>query len=364
MQKKILVGVPPKAHVSLASDEIIGLRGLGYDCATIIYGRNNQDAGVFTKLFATITKAFAMVIELYKFRPHYLYLNSRLEPVAGTRDFISLLIVKCFYFFRLKIIIKSHGSDHTLFLKNSSWYKKLVVPFLRKYVNAWLFLSSEEIELVRAEDASFAKKLFVTPNIIDPSRCHKLAGFNNSFHLPENRYKFLFVGRMTREKGIFEVLESIPFLDFKEKCVFIFVGDGEHFDELKQKSVALNVDHLTFFPGYLPDSECDHFYANTDALIFPTYFTEGFPMALFKSVANGMPVITTRMRAAKDYLQEPANVLWVKEKSPESVAAAVTKLYHDKDLQQRMHDNNIKLGEQFSVEKVSLLMDKIFTSLS
>ena len=361
--QKILIGVPPKAHVSLAMDEIDGLKKLGYQCFVVSYGRNNQSVSIINKLFATIFKGFKIVQELYKTAPAYLYLNSRFEPAGSTRDFISLFLVKMLYYKKLKVIVKSHGSDYTILLKESFWFKKVVIPFLKKNVNGWFFLSGDEKKLIENCDSVLASKVFVTPNIIDPSRCIKSASFKDKYHLKEDKYKFLFVGRMVKVKGIFDIMNSIPLLDFREQCTFIFVGDGDNFIELKELAVTLKINHLVLFPGYLPDKECDHFYANSDALIFPTYDTEGFPIALFKSVAVGLPVLTTRIRAAKDYLQEPANVLWIKEKSPQSIAQAAAVLYNDKLLQNSMQHNNKILGEQFSQEKVSSLMSKAFLSL-
>jgi len=362
--QKILIGVPPKAHVSLAMDEVGGLKNLGYQCSIVSYGRNNKSVGVINKLFATIFKAFNIVQELYRTTPALLYLNSRFEPVGSTRDFISLFIVKMLYYKKLKVVIKSHGSDYTILLKESFWYKNIVVPFLRKNVNGWFFLSADEKKLIENCDSILASKVFVTPNIIDPSRCIESVSFKDKYQLKEDKYKFLFVGRMVKVKGIFDIMNSIPLLDFKERCTFIFVGDGDDFAELKELASTLKINHLVLFPGYLPDKECDHFYANSDALIFPTYDTEGFPIALFKSVAVGLPVMTTRIRAAKDYLQEPGNVLWIKEKSPESIAEAASALFNNKDLQKSMQQNNILLGEQFSQQRVSLLMSKAFISLT
>jgi glycosyltransferase involved in cell wall biosynthesis len=361
--QKILIGVPPKAHVSLAMDEIEGLQDLGYECSVVSYGRNNQSVGIINKLFATTFKAIKIVQSLYRSKPAFLYLNSRFEPAGSTRDFISLFIVKMLYYKKLKVIIKSHGSDYTILLKQSFWFKNVVIPFLKNNVDGWFFLSNDEKKLIEHCDSNLASKVHVTPNIIDPSRCVASASFKDKYQLKEDKYKFLFVGRMVKVKGIFDIMNSIPLLDFRELCTFIFVGDGDDFAELKELAVSLKINHLVMFPGYLPDKECDHFYANADALIFPTYDTEGFPIALFKSVAVGLPVLTTRIRAAKDYLQEPDNVLWIKEKSPESIAGAARQLFNDKLLQKNMQENNKKLGAQFTKQKVSSLMSKVFQTL-
>src|SRR5687767_8447073 len=170
MAQRILVGVPPKHHVLLSLDEIEGFIDLGYTCKSVPYGRNDSSAGKVKKLLGVIAKAFNIVKELYAFNPHILYLNSRFEPVGTTRDFITVLIIKLFYFRRVKIVIKTHGSDVSIMEKTSFFYRKLMVPFLREHVDAWFFLSSEEKEMVRKYDAVLGNKIFITANIVDPGR--------------------------------------------------------------------------------------------------------------------------------------------------------------------------------------------------
>jgi glycosyltransferase involved in cell wall biosynthesis len=363
MNQRILVGVPPKHHVLLSHDEIAGFTDLGYTCKSVPYGRNDYRAGKIKKLWGVVVKAFNVVRELYAFSPDILYLNSRFEPVATTRDFITVLIVKLFYFRRVKIVIKTHGSDVTILQRTVFFYQRLVIPFLRDHVDAWFFLSSEEKELVRQYDPVLARKIFITANIVDPGRSVASLAFREKYSLDESKFKVLFVGRIVREKGVFSLLESIPLLSCKEDCQIIFVGDGPDMEALKKEAEALKVTAYTRFPGFIPDHECDHFYANADILAFPTYFNEGFPMALFKSVAAGLPVITTRIRAAKDHLSAPDNVLWVDGESAQSVAKAIDTLYDNHALRKAMSQNNRQIAKKFTRLQVCTGMHEVMMSI-
>jgi glycosyltransferase involved in cell wall biosynthesis len=363
MAQRILVGVPPKHHVLLSHDEIEGFIDLGYTCKPVPYGRNDAAAGKFKKLLGVIGKAFNIVKELYAFSPHILYLNSRFEPVGTTRDFITVLIIKLFYVRSVKIVIKTHGSDVSVLQRQSFFYRKMAMPFLRKHVDAWFFLSNEEKEMVAQYDEALARKIFITANIVDPGRSVASLAFREKYALDERKFKVLFVGRIVREKGVFSLLESIPMLSCKKDCLFIFVGDGPHLEALKKKAESLQITQYTRFTGFIPDHECDHFYANADILAFPTYFNEGFPMALFKSVAAGLPVITTRIRAAKDHLTSPDNVLWVDGESPESVAEAIGTLYDNHALRKLMSENNRQIAKRFSRGQVCAGMHEVMMSI-
>ncbi len=358
MNKKILIGVPPTNHILLAHDEVQGLTEIGYTCNTITYGSNNQSISNIKKLQKVMVNAFKIVFALYKFSPGYLYLNSRFEPIATSRDFISLLIIKLFYFKRLKVIIKTHGSDLSLLCNKSFFLKRLLLPFMISQVDAWFFLSNEEKEIIAKGNSRLSNKVYVTSNIIDPTRSVSSSAFKQKYALNTDKFKILYVGRMVREKGIFDILKSIPLISFKEDCVFIFVGNGPHLKELKSLATELNLLSYVRFLGFVPDEECDHFYANTDLLVFPTFYTEGFPMALFKSVAAGLPIITTRIRAAKDHLKSPDNVLWVEAESVKSIADAVSTLYKNDTLISSMSENNKAVGRKFSRSNVCAEMNE------
>jgi glycosyltransferase involved in cell wall biosynthesis len=357
LNKKILVGVPPKNHIVLAYDEVQGLTDLGYQCSTIVYGSNNQSISKLKRLYKVVVNAVKLVRALYSFSPSFLYINSRFEPLATSRDFISVLIIRLLYYKRLKISIKSHGSDLSILLNDSFLYKKVIMPFMLRQVDAWFFLSNEEKEIIGSRSRKLLQKVYVTSNIIDPARSVSSAAFREKYSFNNSKFKVLYVGRMVREKGIFDIIKSITLIGFKEQCVFIFVGDGPDFKELQSYTEELELSSCVRFLGFIPDAECDHFYANTDLLVYPTFDTEGFPMALFKSVAAGLPIVTTRIRAAKDHLTAPENVLWVEAKSAQSIAAAFSTLYHNKDLRSSMSQNNKLVGKKFSRSNVCAEMN-------
>lgn len=360
MKNRILFGIPPHAHVSLAMDEVNALERLGWQCYTTSYARNNQQEGKIKKIIGTIRNAFALKSKLKNSGAAYLYLNSRFEPAGSIRDFITLMVLHFFYTKHPKVIIKSHGSDCSILSNNSFLYKKVIVPFLTRKVDTWIFLSTEEKVIIERLHPVMAEKVHVLPNIIATERIKPSPDFKNKYQLPTDKFICLYVGRLIDVKGIFDILDSVGFLHLQDKFHFVFVGSGPHENELKQRANQLADKASIQFTGYIKDTECDQFYMNADVLIYPTYDTEGFCMALFKSIACGLPVITTRVRAAKDYLSEPQNVLWVNEKSPKEIAQALERLYLDNSMKTSMMENNKLLGKTFSPEKVAIQMDAIF----
>ena len=223
MIKKILVGIPPKNHVNLAMDEVLGLTELDYICDTIVYTRNKPFAGKLDKLFGVIRNAFNLVLKLYSFKPDLVYLNSRFEKVGTTRDFLTVFIIRLLYWKKLDIAIKTHGSNFKILTEKSFFFHSVVMPYLSREVNLWFFLSQEEKNKLTELAPKFARKVYVTGNIIDPKRSIKSELFMKEQGLSDGRFKFFFAGRMVAAKGIFTILKAIPNFKYKEECVFIFL---------------------------------------------------------------------------------------------------------------------------------------------
>ncbi|MDF4201836.1 glycosyltransferase family 4 protein [Maribacter sp. SA7] len=359
MKKVILIGIPPKEHVILAMDEFKGLKELGNECHTVVYTRNKWNATTLDRIYGVLINAINVLKMLYRVKPDILYLNSRVNSLGIVRDFISLLLFRFLYWGKLKIIIKSHGSDTSFMEGNSFYYKCIIAPFVSSQVDAYLMLSQEEKKNLLYYFPGLKGKVYVTYNIIDPSRSTKSDNFKKSNGLDENKFNFLFIGRMVRDKGVYSILKAIPYFDGRDDAMFTMVGSGEELENLKILATELNIEKYVKFTGYIDEIECDHFFANCDALVFPS-LDEGFSMVLFKSISSGLPVITTRIRAAKDQLNEPENCLWVDGNSELSVAKALNAIYDNHELRNRMEVNNKHLGKKYSKESVCKNMDQVF----
>ena len=361
---KVLIGINPKAHVLPGTDELDGLNKIGFQCRSARYGRKDYSVqGHTRRLFDVVLNSFNIISALYTFSPDILYLNSRFDPLASVRDAITIFLVKCFYYKKLKIAIKSHGSDMSVFTTRSFLYKRIIVPHLTRHVDLWLLLSEEEKSTISKYNTGIAEKVSVTCNIIDPSRLISSAEFRKKYKLNNDKMKIIFIGRVVDEKGVFEFLKAIPLVDCKDKCDFILVGDGKDFSQVKQLAGELGLDPYLRFIGWVEEGETEHFYDCVDILILPTFHTEGFSMVLFNAVASGLPVITTRIRAAVDHLKMPENVIWVEPKSEKQVADAINELIRNETLRNNMSANNKTLASRFSRDKVCHEMSEAFMSI-
>ena len=87
-------------------------------------------------------------------------------------------------------------------------------------------------------------------------------------------------------------------------------------------------------------------------------------MTVFQSAAAGLGIITTRVRAAADYLREPEHCLWVEPRNPKMLSEKILFLVDHPEVLERMSRNNQELAKSFSSEKVTDEYLRIFSEIS
>ena len=96
---------------------------------------------------------------------------------------------------------------------------------------------------------------------------------------------------------------------------------------------------------YVPDIA--EFYRRCDLFVLPS-MDDGFGMALFEAMANGVPAIATRNCGASELLTDGVDGLVIDAGSTEQLAAAMESLYRDEPRRQAL-----ALAGQAAVERIS-----------
>jgi len=356
-KKNILVSVPEISHRQIATYEVEGLKKLDFYVTTTLYGSEGRKNNLF-RLLTVFKNAYSIIKIVRKEKIDLIYLNTGLDKYTLLRDFTTLLILRLI---RSKIVLKIHGSEANLLQT-----KNIIYRFMIRKVSSWAdgfgVLSTEENQ--NFVNAGFkSEKVFVLKNIINPKIYLKNMEFRlkySSINIPI----LLFVARLIPSKGLIDTLLAAIIL--KEKG-FIFkliiIGDGPDRIQAERIVAESNITSFVIFTGFIPEENTKAFYANSDLLVFPTYHTEGFAMAVFQSVAAGLPIITTKIRAAADYLKDPDNCLWVDPKNPEMLAEKIVYLLENRDVSRQMSENNKRLSKLFTQEIVCKELELIFNEM-
>ena len=182
-------------------------------------------------------------------------------------------------------------------------------------------------------------RVFSAPNAVDNDLFSAAAAKvrqDSSAHrrdlgLPD-RY-FLFVGRLVREKGVFELLSAYAELDaqMRQQVGLVFIGDGSCRLQLQAQAAAISPAMIKF-AGFVHREQLATHYALADMLILPTY-TDTWGLVVNEAMACGLPVIlSSAAGCAPDLAKENWNGLLVPPRDVPSLTAAMTSLARQPEL--------------------------------
>lgn len=160
-----------------------------------------------------------------------------------------------------------------------------------------------------------------------------------------------FVGRLTKPKGIYELLEAA---DILEDIEFLLIGPNDGNIEFPDKP---NVK----LPGRKSHEEVVEYLKKADVLLFPSY-TEGFPLTVLEAMSCGLPVIATGVGAIPDMIGDTGGIII---DSPDATLLIdAIKALGDKNLRAEMSKNNIrKVKECYLRDSVLKQILDIYTNL-
>ena len=127
-------------------------------------------------------------------------------------------------------------------------------------------------------------------------------GVKSNFAWPADRREgpgkhVLFVGRITREKGLETVLRALP-----EGLELVVAGDGP-----ERRSLSLRASAGVSFLGQVEASEVSELLRNARALVVPSVWYEGQPRVIVEAFAAGVPVLASRIGGLPELVQDGIN---------------------------------------------------------
>jgi glycosyltransferase involved in cell wall biosynthesis len=189
-----------------------------------------------------------------------------------------------------------------------------------------------------------AEKIIVKPNFVHPD-----PGSGQG----RGRY-FLFVGRLSQEKGVDTMLAAWKRLG--EKVPLKIVGDGELAPEVAEAAERLNeVEWM----GRQPKERVLALMKDARALIFPSVWYEGFPMVIAEAYAVGLPVIASNLGSMSSLIDHGHTGLHLHPSDPDDLAAQVEWVsMHPAELRRMREEARREFEAKYTAERnYKYLMD-------
>jgi glycosyltransferase involved in cell wall biosynthesis len=173
-----------------------------------------------------------------------------------------------------------------------------------------------------------------------------------------------FVGRLTRDKGLPELIEAFDtILKSQPDAHLLLVGWFDASEDalsgaLRDRILNHSRIHCT---GFVADTA--PYYRAMDLMVLPTW-REGFPNVVLEAAATGIPVITTLSTGSRDSVVPEVTGLLIPPGYPEAISEAVLKLLRNPERRRRMGEAaRTWILEHFVDERVLGLAAVFYKSL-
>ena len=157
--------------------------------------------------------------------------------------------------------------------------------------------------------------------------------------------KFVFISRVIRYKGIYEILDV--FKELGDHLSVDFYGPISDYDFLLQIN---NVENICY-KGIVDPANVINVLQEYDVLLLPTYYPgEGYPGIIIEGFSIGIPVITTKWNSIPEIVDDGYNGLLIEPANSECLRKAVLSINQANfDL---MRSHAFESFNQFAIDKV------------
>lgn len=155
-------------------------------------------------------------------------------------------------------------------------------------------------------------------------------------HGLENKFAFLFVGRLAEVKNVQFSLKALGevkkhgYGNFR----FIIVGDGDYGKELKRLCGEYGIEDEVEFIGKITDKKIiAEIYSACDALLFPSVF-DNASITVLEAAANGLPAVTLARTCSSERIESGVSgFVW--ESDPDAWTYGIERLICNPSLAKR-----------------------------
>ncbi|SHF28258.1 Glycosyltransferase involved in cell wall bisynthesis [Seinonella peptonophila] len=265
-----------------------------------------------------------------------------------------------------QVIYTAHGFYfHENMSKLNYLFLYSIEKFFARYFTSMLHLvSKEDYELCIRKHFKTENSIFHINNGVDfrdrfnpkhVSESEKIR-LRNEFSINKNDIVFTFIGRLVKEKGIFELIDAFQELTKSNNDVKLLIIGGLSVSERDQKSYRRLLKIIKDNTCIIPTSfrkDIPELLAITDVFVLPSH-REGLPLVILEAMAMKKPIIATNIRGCREEVIHNKNGFLVEKENSLELYTRLQQLANDKALRLQFGENSRKIVKRQFDDKRTL----------
>lgn len=320
--------------------------GLG-DNLNLKYIGTMKDGSKINKLIIAIKSYIEFKNIIAKYDLVHIHMSSR---ASFYRKAIFIKLAKKY---NKKIIIHMHGSEFAKFYNDEcNIQKQKYIKQIFGYADKVIALS-EEWEIFLSKICSREKIEVVYNSVILPQKMEK----NYS------QKSILFLGRLGKRKGTYDLLEVIPKVLKKHPSAKFYLGGDGDLEKVSKICQEKGIEKNVYILGWIKGNDKIELLNSCNIYILPSY-NEGMPMSLLEAMSYGNAVISTYVGGIPKVIKNNFNGLLFEAGSTEEMYECIDSILSD-ECHRKMLGNNAynTIKEKFDINKNIETLIKIYKEL-
>lgn len=238
------------------------------------------------------------------------------------RHSVCLAVCRCY---GAKTVFHLHGGKFIAFFEEMTPIRQALTKCVFGFADRVIALSTYWKDFLSAVAPS--GRIRVLSNPID---CERLSA---GLRQPDmNAPTVLLLGRLGMEKGHYDVIKAMPLVLKKHPTVRVLFAGGDDepgaTEHLKDAARKADVDRNIDFLGPVPFDPKVQLLQSSTIMILPSHY-ENMPLSILEGMAAGMPVISTRVGAIPEVLDDGKAGLLIDPGDWKALAQGINQLLDD-----------------------------------
>jgi glycosyltransferase involved in cell wall biosynthesis len=198
------------------------------------------------------------------------------------------------------------------------------------------------------------QKISVLHNGVDTDRFKPLTGVKDEIRkklgISKNAVVVITVRRLVYKNGVDTLIDSAEIAIKKNpRLVFLVIGKGPDFDEVKAKIAQLGIGNNFRLTGFVSDGDLPFYYNAADFFVLPSKSGEGLPLVALEAMACGLPVVATNVGGISEIITKDYGKV-VPPDAPDALAEAVLEFSH-RELSALKNELRTMIEQRYSWDK-------------